>query len=152
MAIRNSFSTSPSSPPSIFTKFIPSMCLLKTGAMVYINSSKQMRKIEQEHLHFTKKEIHLISSLVCHDSKERERERERKCRFCSFQSGMQMTDTSLPISQRVPWRNGDVPGLGEELFLKNQGKVAETGTPKCLQCLNWPRNLHESPQPELVGT
>ena len=40
--------------------------------MVYTNSSKQMRKIEHEHLHFTQKEIHLISSLVCHDSKERE--------------------------------------------------------------------------------
>ena len=80
------------------------------------------------------------------------RERERKSRFCSSQSGMQMTDPSLPIPQRVPWRNGDVPGLGEELFLKNQGKVAETGTPKCLQCLNWPRNWHESLQPERVGT
>ena len=45
---------------------------IKTGAMVYTNSSKQMRKIEHEHLHFTQKEIHLISSLVCHDSKERE--------------------------------------------------------------------------------
>ena len=123
---------------------------IKTGAMVYTNSSKQMRKIEHEHLHFTQKEIHLISSLVCHDSKERESQKVQILFFSIWNAN----DRHQPshFTKSALERNGDVPGLGEELFLKNQSKVAETGTPKCLQCLNWPRNWHESPQPELVGT
>lgn len=117
------------------------MYLLKTGAMIYTNSSKQMRKIEHEHLHFTQKEIHLISSLVCHDS---EREQESLILFFSIWNAM--TDTSLPFHKEC---------LGEKWWCARAGgRAARTKA----SCRNWRpnvcsvstgKNWHESPRPSM---